>query len=75
MGNFLEARQLIEELGGTVCRCGQPKQAGNTFCYGCYSSLSPERKVALCRRIGRGYEPAYERACAVLDAIQEGAGA
>lgn len=60
-------RVLIGELMGTTCRCGGPKNRAATFCRLCYYSLVPDLRSDLYKRIGEGYEDAYERACRVLD--------
>lgn len=59
-------RELIDELLGTVCRCGNPKGARKTFCGACYYRLPPPVRNALYRRIGEGYEDAYAQATALL---------
>lgn len=61
-----DTRELIAELQGTVCRCGGTKQAGNTFCRGCFYSLPKPLRGALYRRVGQGYEQAYQAAAAAL---------
>jgi len=38
------------------------KQPGKSFCYGCFKQLPPEMQHALYRRIGSGYEAAYDAA-------------
>ena len=60
-------RDLIKELMGPKCRCGKAKGHGDTFCRGCYYVLPESMRPTLYRRIGEGYEDAYERACTVLD--------
>ena len=65
----LYRRELIRELMGTKCRCGEPKGRGMTLCRACYLSLSQEMRNELYKRIGEGYEDAYERACRVLDRV------
>jgi hypothetical protein len=60
-------RTLIAELMGVVCRCGKPKARGNTFCRACYLSLPMDARTALYKKIGEGYEDAYQRACEMLD--------
>jgi hypothetical protein len=42
--------------------CGRAKQPGKSFCYGCYKKLPPEKQKALYRKIGSGYEQAYDDA-------------
>ena len=60
-------RELIRELMGTKCRCGEPKGRGNPFCRPCYLSLTREVRNDLNKPIGEGYEAAYAHACRVLD--------
>lgn len=57
----------VDELGSEECFCGRIKKSGRSFCYPCFSSLSPELKRDLYQRIGSGYEEAYEAAVAYLD--------
>jgi hypothetical protein len=58
--------ELLQELQGTVCRCGRNKQARQTFCGGCYRALPRAMQLALYRRFGSGYEEAYAAAVAEL---------
>lgn len=57
-----DAKFLLEELKGEECQCGKYKKSGNSFCYGCYSSLPNNLQRSLYRRFGNGYEEAYEEA-------------
>lgn len=52
----------IRELDSEQCLCERPKWRGRSFCYNCYKSLPPDMQRALYRRIGEGYEEAYETA-------------
>jgi len=52
----------FSELKSDGCMCGRPKQSGRSFCYGCYKKLPPEVQKALYRKIGNGYEQAYDDA-------------
>ena len=54
--------QLVRELSGTTCRCGRTKKANQTFCSKCYYALPEAMRLALCRRLGSGYEEAYDEA-------------
>jgi hypothetical protein len=60
------SRGLIADLLGTTCRCGATKAHGHTFCGPCYYGLPLSLRRDLYKRIGEGYEEAYERACGVL---------
>lgn len=57
---------LVRELRGNKCRCGEGKPSGKTFCYNCYHSLPDELKKRLYKRIGQGYEEAHAEAVAIL---------
>lgn len=57
---------LIAELKGLRCRCGRVKKPGQTFCRQCYAVLSKDQGRALYRRVGAGYEQAYEAAVRAL---------
>ncbi len=57
-----DAQFLLKELRSNECACGKPKKSGNSFCYGCYSSLPEDLQKKLYRRFGDGYEEAYEEA-------------
>ena len=50
------------ELESEECQCGKQKKSGFSFCYNCYKSLPFEMQNALWKRIGHGYEEAYEEA-------------
>jgi hypothetical protein len=67
----MNARDLIRELSGTICRCGEPKTRGRTFCRACYFSLPSGQAKALYHleqlRVGEGYEEAYAAAVRMLD--------
>jgi len=54
--------ELVRELSGTKCRCGRTKKANNTFCNKCYFKLPDDMRFALYRRLGSGYEEAYDAA-------------
>lgn len=60
-------RELLAELAGTTCQCGNVKAKRQTFCRSCYFGLSPKLRNALYNRIGEGYEQAYAKAVAVLN--------
>ena len=57
----------IKELRSEECFCGKAKKRGWSFCYLCYRSLPRDMQRDLWRRIGFGYEEAYEAAVKWLD--------
>lgn len=63
--------QLLKELDSKTCRCGRDKTRQQTFCKPCYWSLPAEMRTALYRRLGHGYEEAYEAAVGYLDAVEQ----
>lgn len=52
----------INELKSNECQCGRDKKPDYAFCFTCYDSLPWEMRKALWRRVGNGYEEAYEEA-------------
>jgi ribosomal protein L40E len=62
-----ETKDLVRELIGTTCRCGATKASKNTFCRKCFYNLPRERRDALYRLMGEGYEQAYQAASDYLD--------
>ncbi len=48
------------------CRCGGSKQTGMAFCYRCWLKLPQNVRHALYRKIGNGFEAAYDVACQFL---------
>lgn len=58
--------ELVRELCGTKCQCGSNKRSGELFCRSCYHSLPYDMKRALYRRLGNGYEEAYDAAVRTL---------
>lgn len=61
-----EWRWYVEELMSEECLCGRPKRRHYSFCYRCYSALPGDMQKALYRRIGDGYEEAFEEAVKYL---------
>jgi len=59
-------RDLWAELAGRVCACGAEKGVGKSLCLGCYRSLPTDLQQGLYRRMGEGYEQAYEDASRYL---------
>ena len=58
--------ELLDELMGQTCVCGRKKLRTQTFCGGCYYTLSRSQRQALYRRVGEGYEEAYADAVDTL---------
>lgn len=52
----------FKELNSDGCMCGDKKHRGKSFCYRCWSKLPPELQKPLYKRIGSGYEAAYDAA-------------
>lgn len=59
--------EIIRELAGVKCRCGEPKVPKQTFCRFCYGKLPRKLQRELYRMVGEGYEEAYAASCTVLD--------
>lgn len=57
------------ELESEECFCGRAKKSGKSFCYRCFTELPYEMRRALYKRIGDGYEAAYDAAVDYLDAL------
>jgi hypothetical protein len=55
-------KTYFKDLKSDGCMCGKPKQSGKSFCYSCWSKLPSEIQRALYKRIGSGYEAAYDEA-------------
>ena len=64
---MLFRRKLNQELLGEQCRCGSKKRRTSTFCKPCYLSLPEEVRSGLKKRLGEGYEDAYQMACRMLN--------
>jgi hypothetical protein len=60
--------EAINTLNARVCACGAPKVRRTAFCGACYAALPVTAQTALWRKIGRGFEEAYEAAVARLRA-------
>lgn len=54
----------VNQLKSEECLCGKYKQPGFAFCYGCYKTLPKDHQRALYKKIGTGFEEAYD-ACAI----------
>lgn len=57
----------FNELMSKRCACGKRKYPRRSFCYADYTALPLELRRALWRRIGSGYEEAYEEAHRYLE--------
>lgn len=51
-----------DELFSEECFCGKNKKSKMSFCYSCYRSLPRSMQRDLYRRMGDGYEEAYDDA-------------
>lgn len=57
----------IDALMSNECACGKTKQPKKSFCYRCYKALPRDMQRDLYRRIGNGYEEAFEEAVKYLE--------
>jgi hypothetical protein len=57
-----DVRFYARELRSEECQCLRRKKSGHSLCWRCYSRLPAELRGRLYRRIGDGYEQAYEEA-------------
>ncbi len=57
-----DVKFYVSELRSEQCQCSRSKKPGKSFCFRCWKMLPPEIQAALYRRIGEGYEEAYDRA-------------
>lgn len=58
--------EIVKELAGLECRCGNPKEPRQTFCRKCYYRLPPRMRSALYQRLGEGYAEAHDEAAGFL---------
>lgn len=58
----------IEVLKSEECQCERWKRQKMAFCWHCYKQLPQDMQRALYRRIGDGFEEAYEDAVKWLTA-------
>ena len=61
-----DTKFYITELQSEECFCGKKKNAGNSFCCGCYKSLPRDMQKGLYLRMFQGYEENYDDAVAWL---------
>lgn len=66
---------ILADLISTRCRCGSPKKPRRSVCVDCWRILSEVEQRALYRKVGQGYEAAYEKAITVLGYHPEKKGA
>lgn len=56
----------LKELRSEGCMCGKTKKSAFSFCWTCYQKLPADMQKALYRKMGKGYEQAYDAANAFL---------
>lgn len=56
----------LEEFLSAACRCGARKRKGESFCGACYHRLPRQMQRSLYRRMGVGYEEAFDAAARLL---------
>jgi hypothetical protein len=57
----------INVLLDRACRCGAAKLRKTAFCQACYGALPMRLRRALWRKLGRGFEEAYQAAVEWLE--------
>lgn len=57
----------IGALKSNQCQCDRPKQPERAVCYKCWMRLTDDLRRALYKRIGGGFEKAYDEACGYLN--------
>lgn len=57
----------FKELMGEECLCERSKKSGHAFCYRDFKELPGDLQKVLYRRIGNGYEEAFEDAVNFLE--------
>lgn len=57
----------MKALKSDECLCERYKHPGYAFCWRCYKSLPVEMQRALYKKIGNGFEAAYEEAVKFLE--------
>jgi len=62
-----ERKFFTDTLASDECQCGRRKQPGRAVCFKCYARLPDEQRRALYRRVGAGFEAAYEEAYRFLN--------
>ena len=61
-----DKRFYLNELKGEQCWCEKPKKKWYSFCYSCFKKLPRDLQQKLYRKIGDGYEKAYDQAVQFL---------
>lgn len=56
------SRYYIRILSDKSCQCRREKKVGIAFCFTCWRSLSLGAQKAVYRKLGNGFEQAYETA-------------
>ena len=59
----------VGELESEECFCGMPKVSGKSFCYRCFTALPHDMRRELYKRVGDGYEAAYDAAVKYLEEV------
>lgn len=57
-----DTKFYLDVIKSEECQCGKSKRIGTAFCYLCYSNLPKDMKDDLWKKIGNGFEEAYEEA-------------
>lgn len=57
-----DMRFYLKELRSTTCACEREKAPYRSFCARCFRALPGDLQRGLYRRMGDGYEEAYEAA-------------
>lgn len=59
----------LAALLSNECQCSRTKNGHLSFCYKCYARLPRDLQVRLYRRMGEGYEEAYDEAVKFLEEV------
>jgi len=62
-----EWKWYVDELMSEQCMCERVKKRHHSFCVRCYRALPSYLQTALYRRIGEGYEEAFDDAVKYLE--------
>lgn len=62
-------KPYLDILLSIRCQCGSRKNTGKSFCWPCFASLSKPMRQNLYKRIGEGYEQAFDEALARLNSV------
>jgi hypothetical protein len=69
----LTKQQIFDALRSERCYCGGHKKVGMSHCAKCYYSLPGDIRRSLWKRMGAGYEEAYQKSVEILHAKATGA--